>query len=168
MVMARARASSAGCRLLSGARGSPVGNHCAEEQNGYPGCGGDRQSGAVSASSDAGWSGNHLREPPCALSQTPRDISSHGFRRSSGWPAPWELDKFPALFRLTSEKPVVRTHLRPPEFSQLDGFLETLIGDSAAIAGNNRCVLPDRRSVPSGLRVQVAAMHPPVTGCAIP
>jgi hypothetical protein len=29
-------------------------------------------------------SGNHLREPPCTLSQAPQDTSSHGFRRSSG------------------------------------------------------------------------------------
>jgi hypothetical protein len=28
-------------------------------------------------------SGNHLREPPCKLSQAPRDISGHDFRRSS-------------------------------------------------------------------------------------
>jgi len=29
-------------------------------------------------------SGNHFREPPCKLPQAPQDISSHGFRRSSG------------------------------------------------------------------------------------
>jgi hypothetical protein len=29
-------------------------------------------------------SGNHLREPPCTLSQAPQDTSSNGIRRSSG------------------------------------------------------------------------------------
>jgi len=36
---------------------------------------------------------------------------------------------------LTSEMPVVRTHLRPPKVSQLGGLFGTLIGDSGTIAG---------------------------------
>jgi uncharacterized protein YcaQ len=43
--------------------------------------------------------------------------------------------------RLTSEKPVVRTHLRPLKFLQLDGLFETLIGDPVTTAGNHRADL---------------------------
>jgi hypothetical protein len=48
-------------------------------------------------------SGNHLREPPCRLSQASRGISVHGFRRSSAWNRLCELDLFVGSFRLTSE-----------------------------------------------------------------
>ena len=51
---------------------------------------------------------------------------------------------------LTSEKPVVQTHLRPPKLSQLDGTFETLIGDSGTAAGNHPCMLPGEGSVPGG------------------
>jgi hypothetical protein len=39
---------------------------------------------------------------------------------------PFELGAILTLFRLTSEKPVVRTHL-PTKFVQLDGIIKTLI-----------------------------------------
>jgi hypothetical protein len=39
-----------------------------------------------------------------------------------------ELDVILSLFRLTSEGPVVRTHLRPPKFLQLDGLLKNTSG----------------------------------------
>jgi hypothetical protein len=44
-----------------------------------------------------------------------------------------------ASFRLTSEKPVVRAHLRPTKFVQLNDLFRTLIGDLETIAGNHRC-----------------------------
>lgn len=55
-----------------------------------------------------------------------------------------------ARSRLTSEKPVVRTHLRPTKFAQLDDLFGTLIGDPGTMAGNHRCALPDTGRVPSG------------------
>jgi hypothetical protein len=58
-------------------------------------------------------SGNHLREPPCKLSQASRGISGHGFRRSSAWNRVCELDLIVSWFRLTSEGSLVRTQLRP-------------------------------------------------------
>jgi len=57
---------------------------------------------------------------------------------------------------------VVRTHLRPPKLSQLDGTFETLIGDSGTIAGNHPCMLPGEGSVPGG---QGRVLRPP--GCAV-
>jgi hypothetical protein len=46
-----------------------------------------RGAGSLCAMPDCGdlgrCSGNHLREPPCRLSQASRGISGHGFRRSS-------------------------------------------------------------------------------------
>jgi hypothetical protein len=45
-------------------------------------------------------SGNHLREPPCKLSQASRGISEHGFRRSSAWNRVCELDLLWAVFAL--------------------------------------------------------------------
>jgi hypothetical protein len=65
--------------------------------------------------------------------------------------------------RLTSEKPVVRTHLRPPRFRQLHCLFETLIGDSGTTAGNHRCMLPDGGGVPGGQGVHRSG--PP--GCAV-
>ncbi len=88
------------------------------------GCGGDRNFGAVPASPDARRSGNHLREPPCTLSQAPQDTSRHGSRRSTSMSRHCELGRFPACFRLTSEGFVGSKPTAPTKSSQLNGLFK--------------------------------------------
>jgi hypothetical protein len=84
-------------------------------------------------------SGNHLREPPCRLSQASRGISGRGFRRSSAWNRLCELDFIVDCFRLTSEKPEVRTLLRPPEKVRSDRMLILIRPYALNHSGNHRC-----------------------------
>src|SRR6267154_770288 len=59
-------------------------------------------------------SGNHLREPPCILSQAPQGISRHGFPQFKCINWPGKRGAILTEFRLTSEGALVRTQLRPP------------------------------------------------------
>ena len=63
---------------------------------------------------------------------------------------PGELGVFLAVFRLTSEKPVVRTHLRPPEKTRSDRmliFIRPIPGITAGTTG----ACPGRRKASPGL-----------------
>ena len=89
--------------------------------------------------------GANAGRPQATQSDTQRRLIQLSGTSSDTEPRPGTV-----RLRLTSEGSLVRTQLRPPKLSQLDGTFETLIGDSGTTAGNHPCMLPGEGSVPGG------------------
>ena len=70
-----------------------------------------------------------------------------------------ELGVVLGLFRLTSEKPVVRTHLRPRRFPQLDGLFENTNGRPGDYSREPPVHAFYEESVPSG-HGRIPSGHP--------
>ena len=101
--------------------------------------------------------GANAGRPQATQSDTQRRLIQLSGTSSDTEPRPGTV-----RLRLTSEGSLVRTQLRPPKLSQLDGTFETLIGDWEPRPGTTRACSLVREAC---LAAMAASLRPP--GCAV-